>query len=79
MFARKISGNHISFQVLEASYSLEKCSKCLQEKVQEIFVSFQVLETSSTLEKVVQDVRSCDQGNEIIIGIDNTFLTPWVG
>jgi len=30
------------------------------------------------LEKVVQDVRSCDRGNEIIIGIDNTFLTPWV-
>jgi len=30
------------------------------------------------LEKVVSDVRSCDRGTEIIIGIDNTFLTPWV-
>jgi len=30
------------------------------------------------LEKVVSDVRSCEHGDEIIIGIDNTFLTPWV-
>jgi len=30
------------------------------------------------LEKVVSDVRTCNQGDEIIIGIDNTFLTPWV-
>jgi len=30
------------------------------------------------LKKVVNDVRSLNQGNEIIIGIDNTFLTPWV-
>ena len=28
--------------------------------------------------KVVSDVRSCEHGDEIIIGIDNTFLTPWV-
>ena len=28
--------------------------------------------------KVVSDVRSCVHGDEIIIGIDNTFLTPWV-
>jgi len=30
------------------------------------------------LKKVVNDVRSCNQGDEIIIGIDNTFITPWV-
>jgi len=30
------------------------------------------------LKKVVNDVRSSNQGDEIIIGIDNTFLTPWV-
>ena len=37
-----------------------------------------VLRDASASKKVVSDVRSCEHGDEIIIGIDNTFLTPWV-
>ena len=36
------------------------------------------LRTDVNASKVVSEVRSCDRGDEIIIGIDNTFLTPWV-
>ena len=36
------------------------------------------LRTEVKASKVVSEVRSCDRGDEIIIGIDNTFLTPWV-
>ena len=36
------------------------------------------LRTEVNASKVVSEVRSCDRGDEIIIGIDNTFLTPWV-